>query len=255
MINIEKAEEEFRKYTNEYDETDSNIERKIYHTFRVEDLCEKIAISIGLNQERINLAKLIGLLHDIARFEQYTIYHTFSDVKSVDHGNFGVEILEKEHCIRKYLQEDIYDEIIKKAVYNHNKYNIQDNLTDEEKVFCKIIRDADKIDIMYEATEMFWKEEKGKIEEQNISNKVIEQFIKKEIIDNKNIKKDIDNVIRILAFIYDLNFKESYKIIRDNKYIDKIINRFYYQKEETKEQMELIRKMANEYITKEGRDK
>lgn len=255
MIDIKKAEEEFRKYTKGYDQTNSNIERKIYHTFRVEDLCGKIAISIGMNQEEINLVKLIGLLHDIARFEQYTIYHTFSDVKSVDHGKLGVEILERDYYIRKYLQEDMYDDIIKKAVYNHNKYNIQDNLTDEEKVFCKIIRDADKIDIMYEATEIFWKEEKEKIDEQKISNRVIEQFINQEIIDNRNIKEDIDKVIRVLAFIYDLNFKESYKIIKDNKYIDKIICRFYYKKEETKEQMKLIRKIANEYMEKEGKYK
>ena len=54
-----------------------------------------------------------------------------------------------------------------------------------------------------------------------------------------------------MAFIYDLNFKESYKIIKEQDYINKIFDRFNFKQEETKEQMKLIRKIANEYISKE----
>ena len=45
---------------------------------------------------------LIGLLHDIARFEQYTKYKTFRDSISIDHGDLGVEILFEEKEIEKY---------------------------------------------------------------------------------------------------------------------------------------------------------
>ena len=36
---------------------------------------------------------VIGLLHDIGRFEQEAQYHTFNDFKSMDHGDYGAEYL------------------------------------------------------------------------------------------------------------------------------------------------------------------
>lgn len=248
MIDIKKAEEEFKRYSSGYDMNESHIERKVRHTFRVEELCEKIAFSIGMNEEEINLAKLIGLLHDIARFEQYTIYKTYDDHKSIDHGNFGVKILEEKNNIREYIETDKYDNIILKAVEYHNKYSIGKDVNEEEELFCKIIRDADKLDIMYEATCEFWKNEEKIIQKQELNSKVIEQFISKEVIDNRNSTQSIDKIIRIIAFIFDLNFKESFKIIKDNNYIDKIIYRFDYELEKTKNQMEKVRNIANKYI-------
>ena len=248
MIDIKKAEEEFKKYANSYDMSESHLYRKVTHTFRVEKLCEKIAISVEMNEEQINLAKLIGLLHDIARFEQYTKYKTFDDHKSIDHGDLGVEILEEDNYIRKYVETNKYDEIIKKAISNHNKYEISSNVNETEEVYCKIIRDADKLDIMYQATCESWKDKIKEINNQIISPKVLEQFISKEIVNKKDVNYDIDRLIIILAFIYDVNFKESYIQIKENKYIDKILDRFNFEKEETKEQIELIRKVANDYI-------
>lgn len=248
MIDIEKAEEEFKRYTSNYNMDESHIARKVYHTFRVEELCGKIAISLGMSEEEINLAKLIGLLHDIARFEQYTRYKTYDDLKNIDHGDFGVEILENSSYIRKYIKTEKYDQIILKAIKNHNKYSIDSGITEKERIYCEIIRDADKLDIIYQATCQMWNDMKVDIEEQDITTIVIEQFLSKKTIDKKYIKNDIDKIIVVFAFIYDFNIKDSYKIIKENKYIDKIINRFNFKLEETREQMQLIRKIANEYI-------
>ena len=56
--------------------------------------------------------------------------------------------------IRKYIENDKYDEIIRKAIKNHNKFEIEKRLTEKELIFAKIIRDADKIDIIYESVEI-----------------------------------------------------------------------------------------------------
>lgn len=58
-------------------------------------ISKRIAKGMKLTQEEIDIATLIGLLHDIARFEQYTKYHTFKDAESIDHGDLGAEILKK----------------------------------------------------------------------------------------------------------------------------------------------------------------
>jgi putative nucleotidyltransferase with HDIG domain len=250
MINLEKAKKEFENYTSKFDLNEQSIKRKVSHTFRVEKQCESIANSLKLNNEEVKLAKLIGILHDIARFEQYTQYKTFVDSKSFDHGEYGLKILENNNYIRKYIETDKYDILIKKAVNNHNKYKLEEGLNDKEKLFCNIIRDADKLDIMYQATFETMLYDKEIIEKQVVTKAVFDQFV-----DNKEIKNDImqaqiDKLIRTLAFIYDINFRQSYIIIKENNLIDKIIDRFDFKNKETIEQMENIRKTANKFINK-----
>ena len=154
--NLEKAKKEFIKYTENYDLTNDRIKGKQTHSLRVMEISKQIAERLGLSQEDVELATLIGLLHDIARFEQYTRYNTFRDLESIDHGDLGAEILQKD--IRKYIETDQYDDIIIKAVKNHNKYKIEAGLTAKEELFSKIVRDVDKIDIFYESVVMFWKD-------------------------------------------------------------------------------------------------
>ena len=153
IVNLEKSKEEFLKYTENYDLENESIKRKQLHSLRVMRISKEIASGLNLNDDEKQIATLIGLLHDIARFEQYTQYKTFRDKDSIDHGDLGAKILEKD--IRKYIETDKYDEIIIKAVKNHNKYSIEEGLTEKELLFAKLIRDADKIDILYEAVEIF----------------------------------------------------------------------------------------------------
>ena len=154
-IDLEKAKKEFLKFTENYDLRNKDILRKQKHSLRVMEISKQISNELKLNEEEIQISALIGLLHDIARFEQRKLYETFHDTKSFDHGDYGEKILEKD--IRKYIETNQYDKIIKTAVRNHNKFKIEDGLSEKENLFSKIIRDADKLDIFYEAVEMFWK--------------------------------------------------------------------------------------------------
>ena len=55
-------------------------------------------------------------------------------------------------------------------------------------------------------------------------------------------------MISMLYFIFDLNYKESFKIMKDQNYINRIIDQFNFKYTETKEKMEEIREIANTYI-------
>lgn len=152
---MQEAIDEFLEYTSSFftllnDSYDIyNINLKINHTFRVIDLCEEIAESLNLTKEDITLAKLCGLLHDIGRFEQWNRYKTFVDSKSVDHGDFGAKLLKEKNFIRRFNNDEKIDNLIIKVVKNHNKYEVEDDLTEREKLFTNIVRDADKTDILY----------------------------------------------------------------------------------------------------------
>lgn len=104
-INREHIKNTFQEYTDRYDSTDPKIKLKIDHTYRVADLCERIAKSLDLLQEDIDLAWLSGMLHDIGRFEQLRRYHTFSDAQSIDHAKFAVELLYEDGLIADYVPE------------------------------------------------------------------------------------------------------------------------------------------------------
>ncbi len=247
-INIKNAIMEFLKYTEKYDLADENIQRKKEHSLRVMNISKTIARKLNLCEEEIQLSTLIGLLHDIARFEQYKQYHTYKDSNSFDHGDYALKILNRD--IRKYIEQDDFDEIIGKAIKNHNKFIIEAELTKKEELFAKIIRDADKIDILYESLELFWKGKEEVVEKSIISQEVFEAIQSNKLIKrqkNKNYEK-IDSVLLIIAFIFDINFNVSFEIIKNENYIDRILNRYDMRDEYTKNAIEEVRKIANNYI-------
>ena len=160
MIDLEKCKKEFLKYTEKFDFEKEGIKRKQLHSLRVMEECKKVAKALKLNKEEIELAELIGLLHDIGRFEQYNRENEQCNEMLLDHANLGVEILVKDDYIKKYIDDKYYIPIILKAIKNHNKLKIEDDLNEEELLYAKIIRDADKLDIFYEGVEIYWNTKK-----------------------------------------------------------------------------------------------
>lgn len=247
MIDLEKAKNEFINYTNNYDLNNPHITRKIYHSLRVMEASKKIAENLNLTKEQIELATLIGLLHDIARFEQRKRYGTYYDKKSVDHGDLAVEILEENNFIRTFIEDDKYDEIIKVAIKNHNKYEIEP-LEGEKLLQAKIIKDADKIDIFYQLAYQFAKD-KNAIENSEISEDYIKQLKQGKCIYRNADESAIDELVLITSFIYDIHFDSSLKLIKEENYIGKMFEQFNFN-ENTKKQVEEILEIANSFLAK-----
>lgn len=249
-INIEKAKEEFIKYTEKFNLEDENVKRKQQHSIRVMEISKQIATNLKLNEEQIQLATLIGLLHDIGRFKQYTEIGLGDNLEGFDHGDYGAKVLFEEELIRKFIETNKYDEIIKKSIKNHNKFSIEAGLTQEELLFAKLIRDADKIDILYESLYIFYKNNEEQVSESTLANKIYVQFKKGELIKKeKNVRlKFIDDITCVIAFVYDINYKTSFEIIKEKDYINKILDRYNFKDKSTKEKVDEIKKLANEYI-------
>ena len=247
MIDLEKAKNEFINYTNNYDLNNPHITRKIYHSLRVMEASKKIAENLNLTKEQIELATLIGLLHDIARFEQRKRYGTYYDKKSVDHGDLAVELLEENNFIRTFIEDDKYDEIIKVAIKNHNKYEIEP-LEEEKLLQAKIIKDADKIDIFYQLAYQFAKDKQA-IENSEISEDYINQLKQGKCIYRNADESAIDELVLITSFIYDIHFDSSLKLIKEENYIGKMFEQFNFN-EKTKKQVEEILEIANSFLAK-----
>ncbi len=131
MIDIQKAKQELKKHVEGQKIDNPRVANKLDHILRVSEISKKLAMELNLAEEKIQLAQLIGLLHDIGRFEQYKI----SDItKKFNHGEAGVELLKKDNYIRKYIEENKYDEIIYTAVYEHNRYKLTSRTNRRKRV-------------------------------------------------------------------------------------------------------------------------
>ena len=65
MIDFKKAEEEFEKYVLKFDLQNENIKMKKDHSYRVEKESYNIAKSLELNEEQVQIAKLVVLHHTL----------------------------------------------------------------------------------------------------------------------------------------------------------------------------------------------
>jgi len=217
----------FNDYVSKYDINNRKIKQKYTHTFRVQKLCEEIAKELNLSDEQIKLASLCGLFHDIGRFEQLKIYDSYNDYETIDHGDFGYEVFINEICPKLNIS-DKDKSIIAKSILYHNKFIVEDDITDEEKLFINITRDADKIDIFYVYIneDGYFKDGDGEI-----SKKIREDFLNHKLVNRKDTTNIREYNIANLAFIWDINYDSSYRIIRKNKYfeqLEKVLNNSIY---------------------------
>ena len=243
---IDNAIEEFKKYTKDYLEYGKMMTLKINHTFRVVENCEKIAKSLNMSNEEIEVAKIIGLLHDIGRFEQWKKYNNFRDYETVDHAELGIEILKENNYIRKYIEDDKYDDIILTSIKYHNKLTIPDNLTEEERKFAKLIRDADKIDILY----LYIDKEIDLELDNEFTEDTYKTLLEGKIVSRPSLKTKTDRLSVALGFIFDINYQYSFKDLKEKDYYNQIID-YYKNKldnDKFKNQLEEIRKVINNYI-------
>lgn len=254
MIDILHAKKCFKEYISNYDMNEPRVNLKIIHMYHVAENARKIAESIGLSQDEQDLAELIGLLHDIGRFEQIRLYGTFSDKFSIDHGQKSVEVLFGDNLIREFVQDSTNDAIIYKAINNHNKIEIEKGLNEREMLHSKIIRDADNLDIfrglLEQKIEDFGHLGSTDVSKEILSEEFFEEFKKEKVLKYANAKTDMDIMVAIIAHIYAISFKETLEIIKENDYINKFVKRLDCKDTYTKTKMNEIVAYSNEYINR-----
>ena len=233
-------EEIFMKYVHGFDVSCKSINRKINHSLRVSEICKKIAISLNLNDELIELAAFIGLVHDIGRFKQWEIYHTYNDLKSVDHAVIGIKILFDNNLIEEFVIDRKYYDTILNAIKCHNEYILDCGLDEDSLIMFKILRDADKIDILYMIANGEIKIEKPSLD---ITQEVISEFLQKKCINNKYLNTDSDKILLRFALVFDLNYSFSLNYVLNNDYLNQM-----YKKLENNNLIEPYYEFAQKYL-------
>lgn len=250
MIDINNAKKIFEEYVGNYDLGDGKIALKYNHILRVAEISKNIAESLKLPEEEIKLAELIGIFHDIGRFEQVKRFNTFVDRDSINHGEYGVKVLFEDGLIEKFNIEEKYYETIRNAVLNHNRKSIEDGLSEHDLLHCKIIRDSDKLDIFYvlltdKPINTYGIES---MENETFSDEIVREFKEDHYIDYSKRQTYGDKWISHMAFVYDFNFRSSYQIMKEKDYINKMYIRPNFKNSNTIRIAKEITEIADEYI-------
>lgn len=254
---FEYAKDRFIDFINtNYDISDNKIKHKLNHTFHVVDNSKYLCDKLNLDDETKEIAMIIALLHDIGRFYQAKELQNFrEDINNYDHATIGIKILFENNLIRKFIKNKKYDEIIKSAIANHNKYIVDfENMNNMQALHSKLIRDADKLDSFRAKYEediyTMANITKEEIENSLISDNILNSFMNEKTILSKDRKTPIDIWISYIAFIYGLYFRESLNYIYELDYVNKLVDKFNYKIEDTKKKMEQIKEKGNKFISK-----
>ena len=162
-----------------------------------------------------------------------------------DYALKSAEVLFSKGIMRKIDEDTKYDEVIKLAIYACNKDGLPNNINPKVGAFCKILRDAHKIDsfrmsLNYPIIDT--------LIEKFPSNLVYDKFKKFGVIDKKMSENNADDVLVLLSSVFGLNYRYSYAILKRNDYVDKIIATLSFKDKNVNAFFNQIAKVLNTYI-------
>lgn len=257
MIDIIRARTEFDHYLDGFDRDNEKIRLKIIHTNEVVRCAGEIAKRMGLTQEDRELAEVIALLHDIGRFEQMRKYDSFEPA-TMNHAHFGVKLLfgSDNPRIRSFVASDQWDEIIREAIGRHSDYSV--GYIEDERILlhAKLIRDADKLDNCRVKLTYDMKLLLG-MEAEEIGAQPVTDIVFQACMNHKSVRladriTKMDYWVSYIAYFFDINFRETFQIIKENDFVNRITDRVPYSNPDTRDKMEQIRRMVNEYIEQQS---
>ena len=193
----------FDKYVGTFDLDDKDIQLKYNHSYRVADLSKKYAKLLHFSDEEVLLAETIGLLHDIGRFEQIKKYNSYDDSNNMNHADYGALLLFEKGLIKYFWKNEKDYELIRFAIENHNKLTIP--IIDDERImkFAKLIRDVDKLDIIY--IYAFLDDVKFNVSDESISKSVLDDIKSHRVVERIN-RNNVNNEIALsFAYAFDIN--------------------------------------------------
>ncbi|ACV62577.1 HD domain-containing protein [Desulfofarcimen acetoxidans DSM 771] len=224
----------FYQYTKSYYSDDPKIQTGIKfkeeHTDRVCQNINRIGQSLNLSLEDLYLADTVALFHDLGRFKQYTVYRSFNDRRTEDHAQMGLRELGLTGVLSVLSEEE--KAIIKTAIEYHNQRDLPLSLPERCLMFARLIRDADKLDILHSFVEYYTHPtndaysvmETGLPDTPEYSQTFVQNLLQQQSCSYSDVANCNDRKLLQLSWIYDINFKFTLAEIARQGYITKIFD-------------------------------
>lgn len=229
---LDKLKAWFSKYVQTFyspsEEDQKNIILKEEHSLKVCENMVVIAREQKADHRQLLLSEAIGLFHDIGRFPQYKEFRTFRDNISVNHGKLGAKILAETLILKDLPPHE--QELIISSVHFHNTFAIPSLGNPEAVYFLKLIRDADKLDILRVFSEYYEAGGRERASAVNLdlpdtpaySNDILLCLHERRMASLRDLGSLNDFKLMQLSWIYDLNFPASFRLLGERNYLNRI---------------------------------
>lgn len=226
FFELKKRFDEYLRMFDTEDPLDSNaIKLKIIHSIRVANQILHLGKILGLDPEKLEIARIAGLFHDIGRFRQYSVYKTFKDSKSENHALLGLTEIDRFNLFSGMPDEKAHK--IRIAIGNHNIIKLPEiidndfsdpDFSDPDTRFLSLLlRDADKLDIWRVMIAHVKKGSTGRQDpvtqnlplSDNVSLKLLEYLDNGTPIPLSEVENVNDYKLFLLSWVFDLNFRPS----------------------------------------------
>jgi hypothetical protein len=224
----------FQKYLDRFRNGDGvlhpMLELKCCHSIRVAENAAFIAASLKATEPEKYLAEGAGLVHDVGRFTQYAEYGTFGDAETIDHGIEGRKVLETEDF--PFLNSSGDREQLLCAVEYHNKSrkDIPRDLSREQDRLLRLIRDADKLDIMELVLSIAASDDFQDLSTmlphirlcREVSPEVLQEAQSNQSVSYGNLSTVGDILVLIGTWFYELNYLSALRLAMERDLLSRI---------------------------------
>lgn len=236
----------FEEYIKKIDMSNSWAKAKYFHSLKSMDLAKIIATNLNIfNEEEIVIVQLIALFHDIGNFEQKN--YNYLDNFEEDSTMKSIEILFDDGLIRKITDETKYDNMIKVAIFCHNKDGLPKNIDEKMICACNIMKDVHKLEELRMVINYPYIDNRINTYPSTLVYNEFKLFrpLKRELSDN-----NADNILIVMSNLFGLNYKISYSIVEEKQYIEKITNSLIYEDRKIEKFFKQIEIVLRNYIKK-----
>jgi len=205
---------------------------KEVHTYRV---CANIALlsrRLNLTLGDTLLARTSALLHDVGRFNQYRRYKTFNDRNSCDHAELGIAALSSHDVLS--ICPAAERKLIRDAVRYHNAAVLAPDRSERVLFFTRLLRDADKLDIWkvfcdhYRECRLHPDRDPNRTivlelpDRPECSQAVLTALQQGHFARTEDLRTIIDFKLLQISWVYDLNFRPAFELLRRREYLERI---------------------------------
>ena len=220
-------EEYFQSLIVGLPENQKRVEDVRSHSLRVLSNALILAKTVLQNDEDKRIAEVVALYHDIGR------------ATLIAQGTESPTNIQREHATlsaKLILKMDFYAKlpveiqlIIQKSIENHNKLKLPKLDNEQQTLFARLLRDADKLDI-FDSSYRFFKERQGiqpimtfdLVNSAEVSDKIIKSIMAGKTAAVEDMKTMNDYKLLLISMAFDLNFKYSFRLLSEKQYIQKI---------------------------------
>ncbi len=236
----------FEEYIKKIDMTNTWAKAKYFHSLKSMDLAKIIATDMNIfNEEEIVIIQLIALFHDIGNFEQKN--HNYLDNTNEDSTMKSIEILFDEGLIRKITEDTKYDNIIKLAIFCHNKDGLPKNIDEKTICICNIMKDVYRLEEIRMVINYPYIDNRI---DTYPSTLVYNDFKLFRPLNNKMSDNNADNILICLSNLFGLNYKISYSLVVEKEYVEKIINSLIFEDRKIEKFFKQIEEVLKNYLKK-----